>query len=505
MKQLIILLSFLLPLIVQSQKGGWDWAKNNNNGIYNCVATYGDDIFLLKTRNSFTGEFDTIWIEKYNSNGLFKWKKTIAYGRNANPLRMIVDDKGNFIITGIWGCWTSVKPYDSLYVKNTTIPNHGYTDIFLIKADSFGNILWATAFGGNDHDMHSYPPILYLDSDNNIFTTINCTLSDSFYIDATSYYKFYGIVKFNKNGKFVGSFCNWGFENVIIKDNIYSTSNDHVYKIKTSLISDGNFGISCGNANPIMLLPSFDNKMLFAGTYYQSVILGGKPLPLYGSNDIFIGKYDTNGNLIWYNTWGSSTADRIICGGIDKSGNILICCDGLDTVYFSDGNSLILTGNQYLVFMDVNGKIMFKQSIAGAAIKDISTDVSGNFYICAAYEDSIILSSNLKFIGNTGGVFAKYNPLSNSVSPNQNKSFNINIFPNPVISKTFFIENINVRDDEILYKVIDVSGKVVQHGVINTLGSISKIDLSGNLSGIYFLQLTLISSNISVIKKILVE
>ncbi len=48
-------------------------------------------------------------------------------------------------------------------------------------------------------------------------------------------------------------------------------------------------------------------------------------LHLYSTNntDIFLGKYDLNGNLSWGYNFGSSGMDDAYCIAIDNSGNIL--------------------------------------------------------------------------------------------------------------------------------------------------------------------------------------
>jgi hypothetical protein len=151
-KYLILLLSFALRV---SYSQSWQWVRTETQalGAGNSVCTdiygnvfhfgniFGQTVIGSYSVNAQTGSACLI---KYDSNGNLIWVKTFVIGGGyANGVAS--DNLGNVFITGSYNGLMTVGSY--------TFNTNGTSDnIFLIKYDNGGNILWANSFGGNNYD-----------------------------------------------------------------------------------------------------------------------------------------------------------------------------------------------------------------------------------------------------------------------------------------------------------------------------------------------------------------
>lgn len=503
MNKLSFIFLWLFPLILQSQTGSWEWVKNNPGGIDNCVATFGSNVFLLKTKGSYPGEYDTVRMEKYGRDGSFKWRKIIAFGRNVTPVKMIIDSGGNFYITGTWGYYASLKPFDSLYTGDLKLALKGNTDVFLIKYDSSGLPLWAKAIGGNKQEISGYQSVIYFDSGRNLYISIE-SMSDSMVVDTFRLHNFYGIMKFNFEGRLLQVKNQWNIPSIYVQDHIYSGLNDNFYKFSTGFLADTILKIDNGRSDPFFMLASRDNKIIFAAKYYKTSVLNGHSLPFKGGYDSYIGNYDTNGSLNWFNAWGGSGNDKINYGSVDNSGHILLACEPeADTVYFFDGKSMITHG-QFMVLLDSNGQVVFKQDLPGLKIRDICSGLDGDFYATFSYKDSAVFNSATVFKGK-GGCLARFSLKLTSIMGNAVNE-NINVYPNPVINNCIFIDYRENGSEGLHFELVDISGKKVLNGRLDSRNSSGtyRIEISENLKGIFFLKLYSEKNRMEYVKKVVV-
>jgi hypothetical protein len=91
-----------------------------------------------------SGETD-LYFSKYNSNGELIWVKSIS-GPNAENFNTSIFDKdGNIIIAGTFKGIPDFDP--GLSVSNAS--PFGTSDIFLVKYNLIGSLIWVKSFGGN--------------------------------------------------------------------------------------------------------------------------------------------------------------------------------------------------------------------------------------------------------------------------------------------------------------------------------------------------------------------
>lgn len=120
-------------------------------------------------------------------------------------------------------------------------------------------------------------------------------------------------------------------------------------------------------------------------------------LTAQGQNDVFIAKYDLNGNLLWANKAGGIDDDEGLGITYDNLGNIFVCgfftniaTFGTTTVYGSGGRDM------YVAKYDMNGVFQWVKTGGGAKrdeAKSIKCDAAGNVYICGMYSNGAVFGS----------------------------------------------------------------------------------------------------------------
>ncbi len=236
---------------------------------------------------------------------------------------------------------------------------------------------------------HCYLADVCTDHSGNVFIT--GVLSDSLTLGSTTLYSMgqndIFIAKYNSSGNLI-----WA-------------------KSAGSIAIEQSLTIKCDNQGNVYISGIFNSS---------SFLLGNTTLYNSGSEDIFIAKYDTNGNVIWAKSIGGSNSD--ICYSItcDNQGRVYII--GSFKSQFINFGSMSLTNisNQYIFFIasfDFSGNLIWVKKIDGIAgnYADIATDNYGNVFITGDFWGSSISFSGTTLINNGQGdlFIAKYDVLGN--------------------------------------------------------------------------------------------
>jgi hypothetical protein len=107
------------------------------------------------TNTSIDGSED-FFVAKYNSVGALQWARQAVGDSYDDGRGIAVDAAGNCYIAGQFGS-------DSITFGNATLMNYGGTggpaDIFVVKYDPTGNVLWAKRAGGSKGDVGIKPAL----------------------------------------------------------------------------------------------------------------------------------------------------------------------------------------------------------------------------------------------------------------------------------------------------------------------------------------------------------
>jgi len=270
------------------------------------------------------------------------------------------DANGNVFATGYY-----YGP--SITFGTITLNNLGSGDVFLVKYDASGNVLWANSAGGNGYELGNG---IATDANGDVFITGTFN-SDTMSFDSavltnannnTGVYEDIFVAKYDSNGNFLWARSAGG-----------TNSNDVSNSVATDL--SGNVFITGYFHSPTI---NFGGTILTNST------------PPY--EDIFLVKYDSNGNVIWAKSAGSintsSPSDRGQSVATDANGNVVIT-GFFEGAAINLGSTIITNtntdfGDIFIVKYDASGNVVWARS-AGSISNDlgtcVATDGSGNVFI----------------------------------------------------------------------------------------------------------------------------
>ncbi|MES2765110.1 MAG: T9SS type A sorting domain-containing protein [Bacteroidota bacterium] len=161
--------------------------------------------------------------------------------------------------------------------------------------------------------------------------------------------------------------------------------------------SVGDTGSELGNSivtdknGSVYVTGSFDSPFISFGTI---TLKNSTP----GSADIFVVKYNFNGNALWAKSFGGGGQDAGNAIGIDTDGNIIVAgylsssplLFGADTVYTAGYKAVLL------MKYDNNGNEKWARSVGGVSqyfgnfANSLAIDSMNNIYIAGAFADSVL-------------------------------------------------------------------------------------------------------------------
>jgi hypothetical protein len=292
----------------------------------------GSDVYLIKTDTYG----DTVWMKTFGGNG----------NDAGNSVHQTVD--GGYVITG-----------------QTT--SYGAGDhVYLIKTDAYGDTVWAKTFGGNEVDCGRS---VQQTSDGNY---IIVGYTSSFGAGEFDIY----FIKTEANGNLIwtktfggtNSDCGYSVEQTLDGGYIitgytysYGAGGSDVYLIKADENGDTvwtkTFG---GNDNDY----GFSIQQAIDGGY---IIVGRTSSYGAGYDDVYLIKTDMNGNQSWVKTFGGSSPDGGNSVQQTSDGGFIIC--GYTNSFGAVGSDV------YLIKTDENGNTIWAKTFGGDSSADVGLAV----------------------------------------------------------------------------------------------------------------------------------
>lgn len=235
---------------------------------------------------STSGDYD-VFLAKYDSYGNTLWAVNgIGAGYDA-AYSVKADNKGAVYVAGLYASAT-------LAFGTNTFTNIGGYDMFLIKYDTLGNVMWGSAAGNvGDEEAQS----VTTDADGNVYLVGNFTSAN---------------INF---GTF--AFTNAGQKDVFV---IRYTPGGSIIWIRKvgSAGSDEAFNVTTDAAGDVYIAGGFNSSTLTVG----GMTLTNTAL---GTKDIFLAKYDPAGNGLWSKNAGGADNDVCYSLAVSAPNNIYIC------------------------------------------------------------------------------------------------------------------------------------------------------------------------------------
>ncbi len=362
----------------------------------------------------------------------FVWAKQIVSKDVNMENRLVLDGAGNIYMTGVFYDTTDVDPGSGVL----NLIAAGQEDVFILKLDNTGNLLWAKGFGGTGSD---FPSDIKLDSNGNIILSGSFSWVGDFDPGPGTY-------NLSTNGNydsFLSKLDPWG--NLIWAKSFGGYKDDYSSGIAvdasnsiciTGMFEDkvdfdpgiGSYTISTATWTQDSYISKFDamgnfvwvsvlssnnginssditfnsnNDIIVSGGFFGTVDFD-PGLPTFtitstGSWDIFACKLNSAGNFLWAKQMGGGGADIVYASTVDLNNNILLTGEYSAGADFDPGAgtyTLQTLGfeNIFVSKLDNAGNFIWAKNIGSGSQfgwpKAITTDASANVYIGGLYSDT---------------------------------------------------------------------------------------------------------------------
>lgn len=333
-----------------------------------------DSIILTNSSNH-----EDIFITKYDPSGNVLWAKSAGGNKVDQASSVAVDASGNVYIAGSFT--SPIITFDSITLTNPQGGSFGSTDLFLTKYDPIGNVLWAKSADGKKSEVVTS---IAVDALGNIFVAGGSN-SQELIFGATTLTRNVKSITQDDLDFFLAKYDANG--NVLWAKSAEGRGQD----LATSVAID-----SSGNA-------------YIAGTFQSHTLLIGSTILtkthiLAGVINLFIAKYDPNGNVLWAKSAGDKSSDSNASASVfaDTSGNAYLAGGfGGRTFSFDSINLKVSSGFGFDIFLvkyNTGGNVLWAKS-AGDKYYEAATsgvvDASGNIYLTG------IFTSNTLTFGST--------------------------------------------------------------------------------------------------------
>jgi type IX secretion system substrate protein/beta-propeller repeat-containing protein len=402
MKKIYLSIAVLfLCSIANSQEPNWLWAKSaggNNWDTGYCIASdLLGNVYVTGLFQSPTITFGNITL--VNSS---EWQDIfiVKYDPAGNVLWAKSaggsgSDEGTSITTDTSGNIYLAGYFGSNTINfgNTTLVRNGSFDIFLAKYDSSGNLIWAKSIGGIGDDEW---PKITTDVEGNLymsgwFQSSSIKIGNTTLVNSGGLWDFF-IAKYNSHG------------HVIWAKGAGGSGADNVRGISTD--TENNVYLTGGFTSPIL---SFDNIFLSNA--------GGDTY-----SDVFIVKYSSIGSVLWAKRAGGNNFDDGYSVTTDNENNTYLTGTFFSPTINFDSKTLINSGSCDIFIAKYNpfGEVIWAKSAGGNSCDngiDIVQDAFNNIYVTGYFSSSSIAFGSSVLTSNEEGIYdiyiAKYDTSGN--------------------------------------------------------------------------------------------
>lgn len=507
----------VFPVLAYAQVPNWQWAKSlgGSRGDFSKSITIDKDgnIILAGYSETATPGSGPKILSKFDAGGNKLWSKMIGGGADLTPRSVATDAEGNIAVCGVFKSPT-------ITFGLNTFTNAGVWDMFLVKLSPDGDVLWAQTAGGNSHDDGFS---VAFDIAGNVimsgyYKSPSVTFGTTVFVNGGTNTTDLFLVKYDAGGEFLwakragSSFYEYirdittdNLGNIIVTGDFSSSSISlgGITLSNTSDLSDAFLAKFDSNGNILWANKldgvNFDRSseididavgnIYVAGQSYSSTLkFGTISISNAGANDLFLAKYNSDGLVQWAKSVGGIKNENALGVSTDFSGNVFLCGVFESPTISFGANVLTNNGGDdlFLTRLDANGNVLWAKS-AGSALgdsaADVVTDISGDVYLVGEFLGPSIQfdTTTLMRAGSADIFLAKIGGVSSDTS-GTGKVERARIYPNPSTGH-FFIQVEQIGQPTTL-EVYDMLGRLrfSQHGTWS-------IDLTDFEAGVYMVVL----------------
>ena len=379
MKKAVSIIIITLMTLGATKAQSWPWAKRQVGG--STLGAYeGWAVSTDASGNVFATGFDIatvvfgtytvnpgMFIVKFNPSGNELWAQGAI---NSEGIAVKTDTPGNVYVTGDF-----VGP--TITFGTYSLTNSGAADVFLTKYDPNGNVLWARSAGNIGQD---FGRAVSTDASGNVFLA----------------------------GYFNSSFITFGTYTVT---NSGAAGTNDIFLTKFDANGNvlwakdiGDIGDERGSG----LCHDASGNVILTGFYKSPVLtLGTYTLGNTGGQDLLLAKYDTNGNILWVSSCSGSNDDE--GRSVSESGGNIFVTGSFNSPSVSFGTYTLTNSGSYDVFVtkyDSNGNVLWAKKSGGTAVEfglSISA-YAGDIFVTAGTTSNTFTTGTYTFTAPTGSV-----------------------------------------------------------------------------------------------------
>lgn len=317
-------------------------------GVFNLVSAGNEDIF----------------ISKFDNTGNFIWAKRFGGPTNEFCNTIKLDADGNIYFNGYFENTADFDPGTGVF----NLTSAGSSDIFICKLDNNGNLQWAKRIGGPSSDVAFD---IELDAQRNVYSTgfywatVDFDPGPAVFNLTSPVFGNGYILKLNNSGNFV---------------NVADLAGNSRVRGMT---------LKLDNTNQLCVAGHFDGTADFDPGTGTAIL--SSPVD---DDDIFIGKYDLNLNLVWLDQVGGPTFQKVFDVDVDALGNIYATGHFNETADFDPGPGeykLTSTGDPdvFVLKLKPTGEFIWVAPATGdffGSGYSIKVDKSNNIYVGGTFE-----------------------------------------------------------------------------------------------------------------------
>lgn len=528
-----------IPLFWANRIGSseYDYATNilvDNSGDIYVTGSVGEIATLTPSTSistlPFYGNRDAI-IAKYNALGNVQYVHTIGSADSDGANAVVADSLGNIYVTGWFTGTVDFDPSENTFELTSDNDN---ADAFLAKYDLNGNFIFANRMGGNFDD---YGRVLAIDADANIYLGGTFTGTADFdpsenteNLSSQLQTSDVFLAKYDSDGNFIYANSMGGWSLDLIED-IAVDKHGFVYitggingtaHFGCGLIGDVQWesyiakytpdgdcvysksfgGSETGDTGFTIAVDSLSNVYV-AGTFQDTGDFdpGPNEALLYseGYLDMFLAKYDENGDYVFAKRIGGAGLDQPQGLAMDEEENLYLTGRFNLTVDFDPGPSIdtiINTTASFIAKYDKTGKYQYAQSTYGPSSeygRGIAVFGEDNIYVTGTFWETPNFANNgatetLTSAGYQDVYIARYTNNPTSIEEFGTLNGVQAFFSNNYLMLSY-LETENLTNATV--QLFDLTGKVVltqQQPIASGINTIS--NLNGIANGIYLLKLT---------------
>jgi hypothetical protein len=469
MKKIILLILIIIPLKLISQTVEIDWQKLYGGGQEDkgqkIIYSHEGGFILMGSAESENGDFnDNFGSDDYvvintDLEGNVNWAKNYGGGNTDVGKDLVQTPDGGYILLG-----------DSRSDNGQVSNSHGERDLWAVKIDGSGNLIWEKSYGGSNQESASS---IHATPDGNYLITATTTSNDG---DVSGYHGNNAfdawVLKIDPQGNILWGNCYGGTQTEFSIDALVTPENEYII-VGNSASANGDLSENYGDQDGWVFKLNSMGEFIFnktyggsCGDYLRTIRPSSNGYLISGyscSNDFDVsqnnGQYDywileidTEGNLIWEKSLGGSEWDQAFSAQQIGSGYYII-------TGHSQSNDGDLQGNYgvddaWTAVLDNNHNILWEKNMGG-------TGYDGFFDFLSLNDNSIMMigntSSNDFDITNNNGSFdfwlLKLNLTDLGIAEIQEPG--LYIYPNPSKNTVNFSESVK---NLIIY---DLNGKIV--------------------------------------------